>query len=299
MTDYRQKWLNGTCIYKWFQWDLTCTWRQLCNASYFSKSLHDVKNLTTRLIDFHLSVNNHHSIINHCHSHTIICFWSVSLLNIFFHGEQRWWNIYIRSLAMWSEVQTDETVSGAGTIETEIYSLSVWVTRTVQSMEWTILSLSTVFFINAQFLFNAFGGLMIQCWRWLQWKKKKGWDFLYIYLGMRVVSYSEWMEYLCVGICWSRMALCGEIFECQSEIKTDLQNVGLEIPAEWAWFLCKPQAKVIKFLCVILPTVYVWGGLLYVGIFSLIFGENNHQMVKFLQKKYFQKHNAKKKIFRS
>lgn len=54
-------------------------------------------------------------------------------------------------------------------------------------------------------------------------------------------------------------------------------------------FCAKPRAKVIKFLCVILPTVYVWGGLLYVGIFSLIFGENNHQMVKFLQKKIFSK----------
>lgn len=65
-------------------------------------------------------------------------------------------------------------------------------------------------------------------------------------------------------------------------------------------FCAKTLAKVIKFLCVILPTVYVWGGLLYVGIFSLIFGENNHQMVKFLQKKnIFKNMMQKKKNFRS
>lgn len=58
-------------------------------------------------------------------------------------------------------------------------------------------------------------------------------------------------------------------------------------------FCAKPEAKVIKILCVILPTVYVWGGLPYVGIFSLIFGENTHQMVKFLQKK------RKKNIFKN
>lgn len=60
-------------------------------------------------------------------------------------------------------------------------------------------------------------------------------------------------------------------------------------------FCAKTLAKVIKFLCVILPTVYVWGGLLYVGIFSLIFGENNHQMVKFLQKKNIFKNMMQKK----
>lgn len=47
------------------------------------------------------------------------------------------------------------------------------------------------------------------------------------------------------------------------------------------------EAKVIKFSCVTLPTVYVWE-LLYVGIFSHFFGENDHPIIQFLQK-YFEK----------
>ena len=54
--------------------------------------------------------------------------------------------------------------------------------------EWTILSLSTVFFFTAQLLFNAFGGLMIQCWCWLQWKKKVE-IFFYIYIYIHIYIY--------------------------------------------------------------------------------------------------------------
>lgn len=47
-------------------------------------------------------------------------------------------------------------------------------------------------------------------------------------------------------------------------------------------FCANPLAKVIKFLRVILPTVHVRGGLLFVGTFSHFFGENNHHMITFL-----------------
>lgn len=51
--------------------------------------------------------------------------------------------------------------------------------------------------------------------------------------------------------------------------------------------------------CVLFCQLSMYGeGYCMWGIFSLIFGENDHQMVKFLQKKkYFQKHNAKKKKY--
>lgn len=37
-----------------------------------------------------------------------------------------------------------------------------------------------------------------------------------------------------------------------------------------------------------------WEGLLYVGIFSLIFGEGDHQIIKFLQKNIFKNAMQKK-----
>lgn len=152
---------------------------------------------------------------------------------------------------MSGEVETDEAVNGAGTIETEAHSLSafrraLWMTRMVSLMAALMsepfFPFPLIFFFNAQFLFNAFGGLMIQCWCWLQWKKKKkGWDFfIYIYIwrwGLWVIQ-NEWKISVLVFTGAGRL-YGGDMFECQNEIKTELQNVGLEIPAEWAWFLCK------------------------------------------------------------
>lgn len=176
-----------------------------------------------------------------------------------------------------------------------IISLSFSATNDKNSTinEWTILSLSTVFFFNAQFLFNAFGGLMIQCWRWLQWKKKveifKN-IYIYIYLGMRLVSYSEWMEYLCNGIYLSRMALWGEIFERQNEIKTDVQNVGLEIPAEWAWFLCKTLSQGDQNSCVLFCQLSMYGKGYCMWAYSLPFLERIIiKWLNFYKKKIFSK----------
>lgn len=108
--------------------------------------------------------------------------------------------------------------------------------------EWTLLSLSTVFLFQCSIPF--------QCFWWLNdsmlmlatvKKKKKGWDFfIYIYIwrwGLWVIQ-NEWKISVLVFTGAGRL-YGGDMFECQNEIKTELQNVGLEIPAEWAWFLCK------------------------------------------------------------
>lgn len=90
------------------------------------------------------------------------------------------------------------------------------------------------------------------------------------------------------------------IFERQNEIMTELPNVDLKYQQSEPEFCEKPEAKVIKLLCVILPIVYVgeggggWGYCTW-G-YSLIFGESNHQIIKFLQK-IFSKMRCKK-IFR-
>lgn len=90
------------------------------------------------------------------------------------------------------------------------------------------------------------------------------------------------------------------IFERQNEIKTEPLNVDLKYQQSEPEFCEKPEAKVIKLLCVILPIVYVWGkraGRVIVrGGYSLVFGEGNHQILKFLQK-IFSKMRCKK-IFR-
>ena len=107
------------------------------------------------------------------------------------------------------------------------------------------------FFFNAQFLFQCFWWLNDSMLTLATVKKKQTkveiflfcfyiyiHIYIYIYLGMRTVSYLGMNGiYLCFGIYWSGTAWCEEVSERQNEIKTD-RMLGLEIPAEWAWFFC-------------------------------------------------------------
>lgn len=118
--------------------------------------------------------------------------------------------------------------------------------------------------------------------------------------GLRFFSnFSDLMDFfffflfaaLVVLLCtWAN---CPDVEACfGTKLRLLCLSVGHEIPAAWAWFLCKTRAKVIQFVWVILPTVYVWRGLLDVGIHSLSFLERT--TVKWLG--FYKKKTLKKRI---
>lgn len=114
--------------------------------------------------------------------------------------------------------------------------------------EWTILSLYTVFFFfKAQFLFNASGGLMIQCWCWLKWKKKVA--ILYIYLDMRVVGNAGWMNYGCIGVYMSRMALYGKSYlNARMKLRLSCRMLDLRYQQSEPEFVQNPKPRWFEFL---------------------------------------------------
>lgn len=79
---------------------------------------------------------------------------------------------------------------------------------------------------------------------------------------MSVMSYSERTDDNDTGIYKSRMDICGGgPLDARKKFRT------LDLQYQQMILIQRLKAKVIKFSCVTLPTVYVWG-LLYVGIFS-------------------------------
>lgn len=113
------------------------------------------------------------------------------------------------------------------------------------------------------FLFKC--SIPFQCFWWLNdsmlmlatvKKKKKGCDFIYIWTWGLWVIQDEWTVAVLV-FTWAGW-LYVEIFECQNEIKTEPQNVGLEIPAEWAWFCANPKPRWSN-SCVLFCQLSVYG----------------------------------------
>lgn len=135
---------------------------------------------------------------------------------------------------------------------------------------------------------------MIQCWCWLQWKR---FQFLYlhkyiyinIYLDMRVMSYRERTDVNDIGIYKSGMDLCGGSLDAWTKFRT----LDLKYQQNEPDFVqdSKPRWSNSR---VLLCQLSMYGDYC-MWEHSLIFGEDDHQIIQFLQK-YFRKHGGKKKI---
>lgn len=133
--------------------------------------------------------------------------------------------------------------------------------------------------VNHSFPFHYFVfqcSIPFRCFRWLNdsmlmlatVEKKKDSDFFYRHSG--VVIYSKWIESLCIGMCFSRLVYMGRIFEPKDESEWRLTCRMLDLTYQQTEldFCANPLAKVIKFFRDFLPTVHLWGGLLFVGTVS-------------------------------
>lgn len=106
---------------------------------------------------------------------------------------------------------------------------------------------------------------------------------------MSIMSYSERTDVNDIGIYKSRMDLCGggSSLDARKKFRTlDLKN-QLNEPD-----FCKTQSQGDQMSRVLLCQLSMYGDYC-MWEYSLIFGENDHQIIQFLLK-YFEKHSGKK-----